>query len=52
MCLKRAEKKKLLVRHNKVAKWFNYFQKNTEAARLFIKPGIQERGTECGECGE
>ena len=20
--------------------------------RLFIKPGIQERGTECGECGE
>ena len=19
---------------------------------LFIKPGIQERGTECGECGE
>ena len=20
--------------------------------RLFIKPGIQERGTGCGECGE
>ena len=19
---------------------------------LFVKPGIQERGTECGECGE
>ena len=28
MCLKRVEKEKLLVRHNKVAKWlFNYFLK-------------------------
>ena len=27
MCLKRVEKKKLLGRHNKVAKWFNYSQK-------------------------
>ena len=26
---------------------FSYFQ-----YRLFIKPGIQERGTECEECGE
>ena len=33
MCLKRHEKKKLLVRHDKVAKWlFNYFKKNIEAA--------------------
>ena len=45
MCLKHVEKKKLLVHHNKVAKWVsNYFytdiqkitellyQKNTEAA--------------------
>ena len=27
MCLKGIEKKKLWRRHNKVAKWFNYFQK-------------------------
>ena len=33
MCPKRVEKKKLLVRHKKIAKWlFNYFLKNTEAA--------------------
>ena len=33
MYLKRVEKKKILRRHNKVAKWrFNYFNKNTEAA--------------------
>ena len=34
MCIKRVEKKKLLGRYNKVAKWlFNYFfKKNTEAA--------------------
>ena len=32
MCLKRSENKKLLGRHNKVAKWFYYFKKNTEVA--------------------
>ena len=33
MCLKRVEKKKILVGHNKVVKWlFNYFKKITEAA--------------------
>ena len=40
MCLTRVDKKKLLVRHNKVTKWlFNYFLKNTEAAtgRLLLK---------------
>ena len=25
---------------------------NVLLKRLFLKPGIQERGTECGECGE
>ena len=27
-------------------------EKHTSLQRLFIKPGKQERGTECGECGE
>ena len=25
---------------------------NVLLKRLFLKPGMQERGTECGECGE
>ena len=29
-----------------------YFEEHLEDVRLLIKPGIQERGTECGECGE
>ena len=34
MSLERDEKKKLLGRQNKVAKWFNYFQKNPEATTI------------------
>ena len=34
----------------------SFIKKIVEQSRnksgLFIKPGIQERGTECGECGE
>ena len=28
------------------------FHEKRSCRRLFIKPGIQERGTECGKCGE
>ena len=28
------------------------FHEKPSCRRLFIKPGIQERGTECGKCGE
>ena len=31
---------------------FSTLVKKCNQQRLFIKPGIQERGTKCGECGE
>ena len=44
MCLKRVEKKKLVVRHNKIAKWlFNYFKKKIiqkQPPELFCKKTV------------